>query len=138
MTKNNQKQQSEEKIEKTDELSSGQNSKDHTDFCFYVTSTLPYVNAKPHVGHIMEFIRADVVARHKRLLLGEKNVFFNTGTDEHGQKLADVAKSKGLTPKKYVDEMVENYYQTAKLFGISYDNFILTTDKHHTKAAQEF
>ncbi len=105
---------------------------------FYITTTLPYVNAKPHVGHIMEFIRADVVARHKRLLLGKENVFFNTGTDEHGQKLADVAESKGLSPGEYVDEMVENYYKTTKLFGISYNNFIRTTDKYHIEAAQKF
>jgi len=105
---------------------------------FYITSTLPYVNGKPHVGHAMEFIRADILARHKRLLLGEENVFFNTGTDEHGQKIADEAKKKGISPKEYTDQMVETFYDLTKLFNISYNNFIRTTDDYHVKAAQKF
>ena len=105
---------------------------------FYITSTLPYVNGKPHVGHIMEFIRADVIARHKRLLLGDENVFFNTGTDEHGQKIADNAEEAGLTPQEYVDEMVQVFYDATKVFDISYNNFIRTTDDYHIKAAQKF
>ncbi len=105
---------------------------------FYVTTTLPYVNGKPHIGHAMEFIRADIIARHKRLLLGNENVFFNTGTDEHGQKIADEAKKQNLTPKEYTDKMVQTFYDLTKLFNISYNNFIRTTDDYHIKSAQAF
>jgi len=105
---------------------------------FYITTTLPYVNGKPHLGHAMEFIRADVLARHKRLVLGKDNVFFNTGTDEHGQKIADMAKEQGKTPKQFVDEMADNFKTLLKPLNISYDNFIRTTDEKHIKSAQKF
>jgi methionyl-tRNA synthetase len=105
---------------------------------FYITTTLPYVNGKPHIGHAMEFVRADVLARHKRALLGEKNVFFNTGTDEHGQKIANNAKELNLTPQEYVDKMSENFKDLTKILNISYNNFIRTTDDYHIKAAQKF
>lgn len=105
---------------------------------FYITTTLPYVNGEPHIGHAMEFIRADIIARHKRLLLGEENVFFNTGTDEYGQKISEKAEEENLIPKEYTDKMVKNFINLHKILNISYDNFIRTTDKHHTEAAQKF
>ncbi len=105
---------------------------------FYLTTTLPYVNGTPHIGHAMEFIRADILARHKRILLGKENVFFNTGTDEHGQKIAIEAKKQGLGPQEYTDKMVKTFYHLTKLFNISYDNFIRTTDDYHIQAAQKF
>ncbi len=105
---------------------------------FYITTTLPYVNAKPHIGHAVEFIRADILARHKRLLLGNEAVFFNTGVDEYGQKIADKAQQQGLKPQEYCDKIVKTFYQLNKELNISYDNFMRTTDVKHTKTAQKF
>jgi methionyl-tRNA synthetase len=104
---------------------------------FYITTTLPYVNAEPHVGFAMEIIRADVIARAKKLQGFE--VFFNTGTDEHGQKIYDRALELNKKPQKFVDELVERFRGLINLLQISPDvHFIRTTDEHHTKAAQEF
>lgn len=105
---------------------------------FYLTTTLPYVNGSPHIGFGMEVVRADVLARHKRALLGDENVFFNTGTDEHGQKIFDNAKKEGLTPQEYTDKMSAKFKEMAQRLNISYDNFIRTTDGYHIKAAQKF
>jgi methionyl-tRNA synthetase len=105
---------------------------------FYITTTLPYVNGSPHIGFAMEIIRADILARHKRVILGDENVFFNTGTDEHGQKLSDEAKKQGLTPSQYVNKMSDNFKDLLKPLNISYDYFIRTTDKEHIISAQKF
>ena len=103
---------------------------------FYITTTLPYVNAEPHIGFAMEIIRADAIARYHSLI-GD-DVFFNTGTDEHGQKLFDKAQSEGKDVKKYVDEYAEKFRDLAPLLGISNGvHFIRTTDSHHESAAQE-
>ena len=74
---------------------------------FYITTTLPYVNADPHIGFAMELIRADVIARYKKLQGFE--VFFNTGTDEHGQKLFTAAEKEGKEVQAYVDEYAEKF-----------------------------
>lgn len=104
---------------------------------FYITTTLPYVNSEPHVGHAMELIRADALARFKKSQGHE--VFFNTGTDEHGQKLYLSAQKVGKNVKDYVDGYAESFKRLIKLLGITSDvHFIRTTDEHHTKAAQEF
>lgn len=104
---------------------------------FYITTTLPYVNADPHVGFAMEIIRADVIARNK--ILNGYNVFFNTGTDEHGAKIHRNALSQGVDPQKYVDELSVKFKGLIPLLGISESiNFIRTTDSHHIKSAQEF
>ncbi len=104
---------------------------------FYITTTLPYVNSDPHVGHALEFVRADIIARSKKLQ--GYNVFFNTGTDEHGQKLFNAAKDAGLPVKDYVDKHAEVFKQLPKALGLLEDiHFIRTTDTHHEKAAQEF
>ena len=104
---------------------------------FYITTTLPYVNSDPHVGFATEFVRADIIARSKKLQ--GFDVFFNTGTDEHGQKLWTVAKEQGRDVKEYVDEYAEKFKGLQKLLGISDDvHFIRTTDEHHQKSAQEF
>ena len=107
---------------------------------FYITTTLPYVNGKPHMGHALEFIRADILARHKRLVLGKENVFFNTGTDEHGQKIADMAKKENISAQEYVDNMAEEFKKVLDInaMNISNDKFIRTTDKKHKKSAQKF
>jgi len=104
---------------------------------FYITTTLPYVNAEAHMGHALEFIRADIIARYKKTQGYE--VFFNTGTDEHGQKLFDTAASAGKEVKAYVDEYAEKFKELLPLLGVSEDiHFVRTTDVHHEKAAQEF
>jgi methionyl-tRNA synthetase len=104
---------------------------------FYITTTLPYVNADPHIGFAMELVRADAVARSKRL--EGFDVFFNTGTDEHGQKLFVAAKEAGKDVRAYVDEYAEKFKDLPKALGVSSDvHFIRTTDAHHEKAAQEF
>lgn len=105
---------------------------------FYITTTLPYTNGKPHVGHALEFARADIIARHKRVLLGDENVFFNTGSDEHGQKIFEKAQELGLTAQEYVDGVVKDIKKLAESLNMSYDNFIRTTDEYHKKAAQKF
>jgi methionyl-tRNA synthetase len=104
---------------------------------FYITTTLPYVNADPHVGFGMELVRADVLARYKTLTGHE--VFFNTGTDEHGQKLLDDAKKAGENVKDYVDRFAKEFKGLSSLLHISPDvHYIRTTDAHHESAAQEF
>lgn len=102
---------------------------------FYLTTTLPYVNADPHIGFASEIIAADAYARFQRLM-GRK-VFFNTGTDEHGQKLADKAKEAGQVPQAYVDEYAAKFGELREMLDLSYDAFIRTTDEKHIIAAQE-
>ena len=103
---------------------------------FYITTTLPYVNAEPHIGFAMEIIMADVLARHHRQMGDE--VFFNTGTDEHGLKVYRKAQELGVDTQKYCDEQAPNYKNLRALLNLSWDNFIRTTGTQHVKAAQEF
>ncbi len=101
---------------------------------FYITTPIYYVNAEPHLGHAYTTIVADVVARLKRLL-GEE-VFFLTGTDEHGDKIVKAAEKKGLTPQEYVDHISSLFKETWALFNISYDRFIRTTEPEHKRVVQ--
>jgi len=103
---------------------------------FYITTTLPYVNADPHVGFAMEIIRADAVARYRRIMGDE--VFFNTGTDEHGSKLLNDARAAGRDVKEYVNEYAGRFRELKDKLNLSVDNFIRTTDPYHERAAQEF
>jgi methionyl-tRNA synthetase len=108
---------------------------------FYITTTLPYVNAEPHMGHALEFIRADIIARFKASQ--GFDVFFNTGTDEHGQKLFDAATKAGKPVQAYVDEYAAHFKDLLPKLGVTEAegierHFIRTTDSHHEKAAQEF
>jgi len=104
---------------------------------FYITTTLPYVNAEPHLGHAMEFVHADIIARWK--CLNGFDVFFNTGTDEHGQKVLSKAVETGEDPQAYTDKNAETFKNLLPLLGISKDvHFIRTTDAKHVSAAQEF
>ncbi|MCR4306631.1 MAG: methionine--tRNA ligase [Candidatus Yonathbacteria bacterium] len=103
---------------------------------FYITTTLPYVNADPHLGHALEFVHADIIARYKRLLGQE--VFFNIGTDEHGQKILEKATMEGKRAQEYADYYALRFRQFADLLAVSYTNFIRTTDSHHVAAATEF
>lgn len=103
---------------------------------FYITTTLPYVNAEPHIGFALEIVQADLLARYHRLQ-GE-DVFFNTGTDEHGLKIYRRALEEGKEPQRYVDEYAAKFDNLKKALNLSYNSFIRTTDKHHIQAAREF
>jgi methionyl-tRNA synthetase len=103
---------------------------------FYITTTLPYVNADPHIGFALEIIQADVIARYHQVM-GEE-VFFNTGVDEHGLKIYRKAEEQGISPQEYCDIYAKKFDALKLALGLSYNNFIRTTDKHHETAAQEF
>lgn len=103
---------------------------------FYITTTLPYVNADPHIGFAMEVVRADVIARYKRSV--GFRVFFNTGTDEHGIKIYQRAKEEGKSTKDFVDERSELFRELKTKLNLSFDNFIRTTDDNHVASAQAF
>jgi methionyl-tRNA synthetase len=102
----------------------------------YITTTLPYVNADPHIGFAFEAIQADIFARYKKLL-GE-DVFFNTGADEHGQKIYQNALKEGKDTQEYVDGYADKLKNLKVALNLSYNNFIRTTDSSHAAAAQEF
>ncbi|MDE2079108.1 MAG: methionine--tRNA ligase [Patescibacteria group bacterium] len=101
----------------------------------FITTTLPYVNAAPHVGFALEIVQADAYARFRRSLGDE--VFFSTGTDEHGQKIAEAAKKAGEGVQAYVDRYADEVKKLRDALDLSTDNFIRTTDPHHIEAAQE-
>lgn len=102
---------------------------------FYITTPIYYPSANFHIGHCYTTIIADSIARYKRL--AGYDVFFLTGTDEHGEKIEKKAKENGVTPKEYVDKIVDNAKDLWKSLGISYDKFIRTTDEYHEKAVQK-
>lgn len=102
---------------------------------FYITTSIPYVNAQLHIGHSMEFVYADVLARYHRQN-GTKNVVFSTGTDEHGLKIAEKAAELNKTPLDFATENAENVKKLLKLLNISNDRFIRTTDTGHEQRAQ--
>jgi methionyl-tRNA synthetase len=104
---------------------------------FYITTTLPYVNADPHVGFALEIVQADIIARFKDLT--GHDVFFNTGTDEHGVKVFTKAHEAGKDPQHYTDEYAEKFRHLKVALNLFPDiHFIRTTDKAHKAAAQEF
>jgi methionyl-tRNA synthetase len=101
---------------------------------FYVTTSIPYVNGEPHLGHAMEFIQADVIARYIRQL--GTPVIFTAGTDEHGGKMAEKANELKLSPKQFTDQMSQKFIDLLKALNVSNDRFIRTTDPDHEKRAQ--
>jgi methionyl-tRNA synthetase len=103
---------------------------------FYLTTTLPYVNANPHIGFALEIIQADAIVRLHRLLGDE--VIFNFGTDEHGLKIYRKALEAGKDPQTYVDEYAAKFDELKKALNLSYTHFIRTTNPDHKSAAQEF
>jgi len=103
---------------------------------FYITTTLPYVNAAPHVGFALEIVQADAIARYQKN--AGKEVFFNTGTDEHGLKIYQKALDEKKEPQDYCNEYAAKFGLLKEKLNLSYNNFIRTTDQHHIKAAQEF
>lgn len=104
---------------------------------FYITTPIYYVNDVPHIGHAYTTVAADVLARYWKQKIGKDNVFFLTGTDEHGVKVAQAAKESGKTPKEFADFVVPRFQEAWKLLGIEYDHFIRTTDPKHEAVAQE-
>jgi len=108
-----------------------------TDQNFYLTTTLPYVNAAPHIGFALEIVAGDVIARYQRELLS-KQVIFNTGTDEHGQKIYQEAQKLDQDPQAYADEYAAKFEDLKILLNLSYTHFLRTTAKHHQEATQEF
>ena len=105
---------------------------------FYLTTTLPYVNAELHIGHALEFVQADTIVRYFRNKLGNENVFFIFGTDENGKKIYYKAQEEGLELKTFVDKYAQRVIDFCKLFDISYDNFYRTSDPKHHELAQGF
>ena len=102
---------------------------------FYITTPIYYINAEPHLGHAYTTIVADAIARSRRLL-GE-DVFFLTGTDEHGQKVERAAKKAGLAPRDFADRMAAKYRELFAQLNVSNDDFIRTTEDRHIRASQE-
>ncbi len=101
---------------------------------FYITTPIYYVNDIPHIGHAYTTVAADILSRYMRLK--GREVFFLTGTDEHGQKVEKAAQQKGKNPKEHADIMVENFKNLWKALNISNDAFIRTTDEEHKKTVQ--
>ncbi len=103
---------------------------------FYITTAIAYVNAPPHIGHLLELLQADVLARYHRLQ--NQEVYFLTGVDEHGTKILQTAKSQKITPKELADKNAELFNKLTKTYKISNDDFIRTSDqKRHWPAAQK-
>jgi len=98
---------------------------------FYISTPIYYVNDKPHIGHAYTTIVADVLARFYRSQIGDKNVYFLTGTDEHGAKVAEAAEKQGVDPQTFTDQVSETFKDAWKNLDISYNHFIRTTDKQH-------
>jgi methionyl-tRNA synthetase len=98
---------------------------------FYITTPLYYVNASPHIGHSYTNIAADCLARYMRRAIGDENVWFLTGTDEHGQKIQRAAQAQGLAPKDFADKTVLQFKNLWKELNISYNDFIRTTEARH-------
>lgn len=98
---------------------------------FYITTPLYYVNAKPHIGHSYTNIAADCLARYMRDTLGKDNVWFLTGTDEHGQKMEKAANNAELSPQAFADKMVGQFKNLWQNLNISYNDFIRTTEERH-------
>jgi methionyl-tRNA synthetase len=101
---------------------------------FYITTAIPYVNAKPHVGNALDYLIADIWARYHRH--NGQDVRFQVGTDEHGNKIAAKALEAGQEPQAYVDGMYGNFEKLMKELGASYTDFVRTTDDHHKTSVQ--
>lgn len=102
---------------------------------YYITTAIAYTSRKPHIGNTYEIILTDAIARFNRYL--GKDVFFLTGTDEHGQKIQEIAEAEGVSPQSYVDGIAGQIKDIADMLNISYDKFIRTTDDYHVKAVQK-
>ena len=102
---------------------------------YYITTAIAYASAKPHIGNVYEIVLADAIARYQRLL--GNDVYFQTGSDEHGQKIAERAKDNGLEPQQYVDKVVEVIKGQFDIMNLTYDRFMRTTDPYHKEQVQK-
>jgi len=102
---------------------------------FYITTAIAYTSKTPHIGNTYEIILTDAIARFNRFI--GKDVYFLTGTDEHGQKIQQIAEEAGITPQQHVDKIAGEIKDIADMLNISYDGFIRTTDDYHVKAVQQ-
>ena len=102
---------------------------------YYITTAIAYTSRKPHIGNSYEIVLTDAIARFKRLQ--GYDVFFLTGTDEHGQKIEEYAKTAGVTPKEYVDKVAGEIREICDMLNTTYDKFIRTTDDYHEKTVQK-
>ena len=101
---------------------------------YYISTAITYTSGKPHIGNTYEIVLADAIARYKRLK--GYDVYFQTGTDEHGQKVEEKAKKEGKTPQEFTDEVASEIKRIWDLMNTSYDKFVRTTDKEHEKIVQ--
>ena len=102
---------------------------------YYITTAIAYASRKPHIGNTYEIVLSDAIARYKRAQ--GYDVFFCTGTDEHGQKIETLAGEAGITPQEYVDGISGEIKKIWDMLGCRYDHFIRTTDDYHVKAVQK-
>ena len=102
---------------------------------YYISTAIAYTSGKPHIGNTYEIVLADAIARYKR----QKgfDVYFQTGTDEHGEKIELKAKERGISPKEFVDEVSTEIKRIWDIMNTSYDKFVRTTDPHHEKIVQK-
>ena len=105
---------------------------------FYLTTPIYYVNANPHIGHAYTTLAADVLTRHYRRQLGREAVFFLTGTDEHGAKIAEAAQAAGMSSQQFCDQIAPLFAATWRELNIEYSQFIRTTNSYHMQGAQQF
>ncbi|MGN1080835.1 MAG: class I tRNA ligase family protein, partial [Acutalibacteraceae bacterium] len=102
---------------------------------FYITTAIAYASRKPHIGNSYDIVLADAIARYKRLR--GYDVYFLTGSDEHGQKIEEYANAEGISPKEYVDKKASDIKYVWDSLNVTYDKFIRTTDDYHEKAVQK-
>ncbi len=103
---------------------------------YYITTPIYYVTDVPHIGHLYTTVAADIMARYQRLM--GKDVWFLTGTDEHGQKIQKKAKEQNVTPQELADRVVERYKEAWKFYDITYNDFIRTTEERHKKVVTQY
>ena len=102
---------------------------------FYITTAIAYTSKKPHIGNTYEIILTDAIARFKKMQ--GKDVFMLTGTDEHGQKIQELAEKAGIAPKAYVDNVAGEIRRIWDLMNVEYDHFVRTTDDYHEETVQK-
>ena len=102
---------------------------------FYITTAIAYTSRKPHIGNSYDIVLADMIARYKRMR--GYDVYFQTGSDEHGQKIEEIANAEGITPKAYVDKISAQIKEVWDCLDVTYDRFIRTTDADHEKVIQK-
>lgn len=102
----------------------------------YITTAIPYVNAKPHIGNAMDYLYADIWARYQKQTRPDRLLRFSAGTDEHGNKIAAKAKEQNLAPQQYADQQHKAFVDLMKKLGVNYTDFVRTTDQHHEQSIQ--